>query len=279
MLYLNDNKLKNINENILSSWKLSKLSLHNNDWDCKCDIMGMIDFVEKNKKIIVNPFEIECSNNEKLLSQSKLDLCKSFLQTKFCLNLLFGLIFSLVLLIMLIIAYCHFENRIKMWLYSKNMFLWWLTEKEIDKDKKYDAFISYSHKDEKFVIDELVSKLETVPKPFKLCIHTRDWHPGESIPSHIVKSVEDSKRTIIVLSKNFLASSWGRLEFQAAHKQSLNGKRSRVIVILYGEIGPTVELDPDLKLYLETNTYVKWGDPWFWQKLRYALPCVKQNFH
>lgn len=62
------------------------------------------------------------------------------------------------------------------------------------------------------------------------------------------------------------------MEFRAAHQQSLQDGRARVIIILYSDIGPRDNLDPDLKAYLNMNTYVKYEDPWFYDKLRYALP-------
>jgi hypothetical protein len=80
----------------------------------------------------------------------------------------------------------------------------------------------------------------------------------------------------MVLSENFIKSEWCRFEFKSAHHQVLRDRRRRLILVLLGEV-PQKDLDPDIRLYLKTNTYLQWGDKLFWEKLRFALPDVPNN--
>ncbi|XP_067006703.2 toll-like receptor Tollo [Anabrus simplex] len=145
-----------------------------------------------------------------------------------------------------------------------------------DRDKLFDAFISYSSKDEAFVAEELAPNLEHGDPPYKLCLHYRDFPVGAFIAETIVQAVESSRRTIMILSENFIKSEWCRFEFKSAHHQVLRDRRKRLIVVLLGEV-PQKDLDPDIRLYLKTNTYLQWGDKLFWEKLRFALPDVPNN--
>ena len=68
------------------------------------------------------------------------------------------------------------------------------------------------------------------------------------------------------MSNHFVASEWAKLEFEAAHS------RKKVILIVYGDLPSQDAMGSAMWDYIQTNTYVKHDDPWFWQKLRYSLP-------
>ena len=51
----------------------------------------------------------------------------------------------------------------------------------------------------------------------KVCIHTVHWQLGEAISEQIVGSVTRSRKTLIVLSNNYVNSEWTRMEFMAAN--------------------------------------------------------------
>lgn len=277
---LHHNNISKINHNTLEFLKnatnLTRLTLHGNQWQCDCDDKDFLHFIKKKFGSMPELLEVTClDENRSMWEMSDNELCPSATKMIVAISVAIALV---GLLLGVFGLYYRYQAQIKVWLFAHQWCLWFVTEEELDKDKLYDAFVSYSHKDHDFVVNELVPKLESGPRPFKLCLHYRDWLLGEWIPAQIARSVEDSRRTIVVLSPNFLESVWGRMEFRAAHSQALSEGRARVILILYGDIGPIDNLDSELKAYLSMNTYVKWGDPWFWDKLRYALPHPPKKF-
>jgi hypothetical protein len=61
-------------------------------------------------------------------------------------------------------------------------------------DLAYDAFVSYSSRDESWVMNELVQNLESAGPDggrFKLCMHERDFKVGLPIADNIVASIKE----------------------------------------------------------------------------------------
>ena len=83
---------------------------------------------------------------------------------------------------------------------------------ESEEEYEYDAFVSFHSDDQDWVWNELheilgrtEDNVETDDQPrFRLCIHERDFVPGGLIEENILRSIESSRKTIVVLSRNFM---------------------------------------------------------------------------
>nr|XP_049692893.1 protein toll [Helicoverpa armigera]XP_049692894.1 protein toll [Helicoverpa armigera]XP_049692895.1 protein toll [Helicoverpa armigera] len=151
----------------------------------------------------------------------------------------------------------------------------WLAPAEPDDDgRRFDVFVSFAHADEHFVRTQLLVRLEAPPAPYRVCVHYRDWAPGGWIPAQIAASVRASRRTLAVVSEHFLRSGWARAELREAYALALRDARPRLLVLLLAEPA-ALPLDATLRRYLAANTYLQWGDPWLWHKLRLALPPAR----
>ena len=122
------------------------------------------------------------------------------------------------------------------------------------------------------MIQNIAIPLESGKDPFKLSLYFRDFVPGARKPEQIVNTVKSSRRTICILSPDFVTSEWARFELRFAVQQRLSDKKNRVLMIMYEDIGPIDTLEAELRAYLKINIYLKWGDNWFWDKLLYAMP-------
>ena len=128
-------------------------------------------------------------------------------------------------------------------------------------EAKYDLFICYSNKDVSWV-EELLTKLEE--RGFLCCIDYRDFTPGAPIMENIAEAIFNSRKTMAVLSPDFINSNWCNRELQQALSRI---KYHQVVPILYKKC--------DIPLVLLDRTYLDWENchvkPYFWDQLEKAL--------
>ncbi|XP_067216689.1 protein toll-like [Linepithema humile] len=275
ILELHSNNISKIRPNVLeffrNSTSLIYLTLHDNPWECNCDTVDFLHFIHAEYREITNISEVSqvmCHGTNKSVSDmSFYDFCPLNTTAIIIINVLITLTGFIICIFGL---YYKYQEHIKIWLFAHEW--WFVTKDQLDEEKLYDAFVSYSHDDHSFIINELVPKLENGPTLYKLCLHYRDCSIHECALDVIARSVQNSRRTIIILSPNFLDSVWGMMEFRVAYCQALSEGRAKMILILYDDIGLLSDLDEELKVIITMSTCIQWGDPWFWDKLRYALP-------
>ncbi|XP_022219286.2 LOW QUALITY PROTEIN: protein toll-like [Drosophila obscura] len=244
-----------------------RLFLSGNPWACTCEEKDFLGFVKGGGSRIGDVTNITCGDTpgNLLIDTEESDICPSGLVHYVTLTVSFML---MVLTINLII---YFKQPLLIWCYEHDVCLSLAARRELDERKKFDAFLSFTHKDEE-LIGEFVERLENGGQKFRLCFYLRDWLVGESIPECISQSVKDSRRIIILMTNNFLKSTWGRLEFRLALHATSQDRCKRLIVVLYPEVENFDDLDSELRAYMVLSTYLKRDDPNFWSKLIYSMP-------
>eukprot|EP00058_Branchiostoma_floridae_P027814 XP_002613305.1 hypothetical protein BRAFLDRAFT_68271 [Branchiostoma floridae] len=98
----------------------------------------------------------------------------------------------------------------------------------------YDFFVLHSSKDDGWVDYVLVPALE-VDWGFKGCVADRDFEPGKSVFDNIIYSIENSYKTLLILTPNFVTSEWCKYETEQVLMESLKSKSGRVIPIMLHE--------------------------------------------
>ena len=143
---------------------------------------------------------------------------------------------------------------------------------------QYHAYVAYnddSRHDRAWVLDILQPNIEEGSEPFKLCIKGRDFIGGQPLFETIPKRVEQSRKTILVLTPQFLESNWCKIEMEQAQILLFEQERDVLILILLESI-PERKITILLRKLLCTKKYLKWpkdrvGQDLFWQNLREEL--------
>ena len=93
-----------------------------------------------------------------------------------------------------------------------------------------DVFISYSHKDGDWVRNVLLPRLETAG--LRVCVDFRDFEIGVPSIVNMERAVEQCRRTLLVLTPQWVASEWTAFESLMAQTADPSGLRRRMIPLL-----------------------------------------------
>ena len=156
--------------------------------------------------------------------------------------------------------------------------------KKIDTSKN----IHHSNEDSSHCCNQQQQSYQTNQQQqnrIKLCVYERDFIAGKQISDCITESIRNSRKVILVVSKNFAQSPWCRFETDLAHHTLVDQNRDGLILIKLEEDLSSEFLEktaPQLHFLLKTRVYLSWTSnkkeqQIFWKKLHSALGFNKKN--
>jgi hypothetical protein len=106
----------------------------------------------------------------------------------------------------------------------------------IPSDYSHDVFVSYSHKDKSWVAAVLVKALRD--NGLRVLVDESEFEPGKASIENMTDSILHSRRTLAVLTPNWVGSEWTRFEGLVTAQEDPTGARGRLLPILRAKCDP-----------------------------------------
>lgn len=104
------------------------------------------------------------------------------------------------------------------------------------------------------------------------------------ISNNIINAINNSRRTILLLSPRYIDSDWAKLEYQVAQREMLKRRHLIVPIVLEDFSDSRTEIDPNLKAIINSVTYIEWPGierekklNKFWERVRLSMPKTKRQ--
>ncbi|XP_072013906.1 toll-like receptor 4 [Amphiura filiformis] len=142
--------------------------------------------------------------------------------------------------------------------------------------RRYHAYVAYHKDNEAWVNDQLIANIEDGPERFRLCLKERgDIPAGHYILNAICHGIKQSRKTIAVLSENFMDDGWCHYQLHFARMRMVTDNVDVLILVQIGEI-PDCKKTLLLRQLLCYKEVLKWpddlvGQQLFWNQLKMKL--------
>ena len=277
--------LLDTNMKFINSSSKAVVDITGNPFQCSCTVMSQIRWLERpNVKVHVsnlNSTKLFCflQNGTRIpffeVGKQLEKICHDY---DYTLTIIFFTFIYPLCLIVITLSTCGYKYRWRVkyaWYTVLNLFY----NKEQERtDFRFDAFISYCSDDEDWVRTKLVENLERDEEnKYNLCLHYRHFVPGRGITENIAAAIKVSRKTVLVVTKNYLNSGWCDFETKFAHTHHLHKHTGGIIGIIHPELFKIKgNRATALDRLLDSVTYLEWPieeqqEPLFWLRLKRAL--------
>ncbi|CAG2231994.1 unnamed protein product [Mytilus edulis] len=280
-LMLSDNTISVVNEILFPMTALRNLrtlSLARNSFACTCDYVWFRDWLQNTKFVFEDfPSDYQCKtplNKAGQLIKDSLPTtveCNKrdnevFTAVVTCLSV-FGIVFVIVLSIVFRLRW-----HIRYWLYllrvKKKGFA--LISNEETQNYVYEGYVIYCDEDITWIQNKLLDKLENEAS-LPLCIRDRNFEAGKVFVDNIIDKMSESRRVILVISRDMVQSNWCLFECRVAQEKFLN-RESEALISLVVEDVPKEEMTSSLRAFVNSAVCMKfpkkqYNEETFWSNL------------
>ena len=266
------------------------LNLSHNSLQCNCACLQFYQWMQNVRPYItfVDFDSYQCTfDNGKSTNMSDLTLIVNILQSQ-CVSTDWTpvtttttTIVTVYMFILLATTLFRIRHTLRyIWLRHR-MHKLYLERHLLDIKYRFDAFVSCDRTDAIWVKRNFLPKLENKQTELKFCVAQRDFIVGATIIDNIVRSINQSRKVVCIISQNFLKSGWCKEELLLGHHESLSRGKNLLICIFMPDIIYN-KLPDRFRFILNHVTCVKWPrDPAaqqvFWIMLQRALLDGKET--
>ncbi|CAM1323180.1 Uncharacterised protein g8314 [Pycnogonum litorale] len=285
-LLLKRNKIKYVYEEMIADFRrFGSVDINFNPFDCDdCSFRDFQLWIQGNNTNLRNISSYMCHSSDESEKRRLLDVIinmKTCTEPKNLWLVIFLTISFVVSLFLTVTAYFHRWYILYYILVTKSKVRKIIKTASNNERYLYHAFVCYSEQDRPFVIDQLIPNLEQSndsdkrQEDIKLCIHERNFLPGEAITDNIIASIDSSQKVLLILSNGFVDSRWCLYETHLAQHRMFENHRDSLIIVKMPNL-QKVKLPRNLNYLMNTRTHLEWTDEplkrrLFWFKLRDIL--------
>nr|QNM41382.1 toll-like receptor 5 [Trachinotus ovatus] len=140
----------------------------------------------------------------------------------------------------------------------------------------YDVFFCFNNSDYRWVEAALLKKFDnqfSEENLFHCCFEARDFLPGGDHLSNIRDAIWGSRKTLVIISKEFLKDGWCLEAFTLAQSRMLEELRNTLIMLVVGKVAHYQLMKYNaIRTFAQKRQYLIWPeDPqdleWFYEQL------------